>query len=107
MNAWLKQLTEKKRRLDQARPLPPELVKNLDEWYKVELTFTSNAIEGNTLSRAETISIPFADENAKCLTLRKLILYNIFRKMSNEGYTFLYANIVGNCIAETITLCAS
>lgn len=49
-----KQLTSKKQKLDTFRPLPPELVKNLDEWFKVELTFTSNAIEGNTLTRAET-----------------------------------------------------
>ncbi len=47
-------LTQKKQRLDGFRPLPPELVKNLDEWFKVELTYTSNAIEGNTLTRAET-----------------------------------------------------
>lgn len=47
-------LTTKKQRLDAFRPLPPELVKNLDEWFKVELTYTSNAIEGNTLTRAET-----------------------------------------------------
>ncbi len=50
----LSQLTTKKQELDKARPLPPELVKNLDEWFKIELTYTSNAIEGNTLSRAET-----------------------------------------------------
>ncbi len=50
----LRQLTEKKRKLDAARPLPEELIKNLDEWFKVELTYTSNAIEGNTLSRQET-----------------------------------------------------
>lgn len=50
----LQQLTNKKSRLDKLRPLPPELIKNLDEWYKIELTYTSNAIEGNTLTRAET-----------------------------------------------------
>src|SRR3989344_5437444 len=54
MDDILSKLTDKKRRLDHFRPLPPELVKNLDEWFKVELTFTSNAIEGNTLTRAET-----------------------------------------------------
>ncbi len=47
-------LTKKKLALDRLRPLPPALVKNLDDWYRVELTFTSNAIEGNTLSRRET-----------------------------------------------------
>lgn len=47
-------LTEKKNRLDQARPLPDGLVRNLDDWFRVELTYTSNAIEGNTLTRRET-----------------------------------------------------
>lgn len=54
MNDILIRLDSKKQRLDSFRPLPSELVKNLDEWFKVELTFTSNAIEGNTLTRAET-----------------------------------------------------
>lgn len=47
-------LTQKKRRLDQFRPLPPGLVSNLEKWFKVELTYTSNALEGNTLTRQET-----------------------------------------------------
>jgi Fic family protein len=54
MNELLQQLDIKKQRLDSYRPLPPELVKNLDDWFRVELTYTSNAIEGNTLSRQET-----------------------------------------------------
>lgn len=48
------QLSEKKCQLDRFQPLPPELIRNLDEWFKVELTYTSNAIEGNTLTRQET-----------------------------------------------------
>lgn len=47
-------LTAKKRQLDGFRPLPPELVRNLYEWFKVELTYTSNALEGNSLTRRET-----------------------------------------------------
>jgi Fic family protein len=47
-------LAVKKARLDQHRPLPPELVQNLEQWFLVELTYTSNAIEGNTLTRRET-----------------------------------------------------
>ncbi len=47
-------LTVKKNLLDQYRPLPPELVRNLEQWFLVELTYTSNAIEGNTLTRQET-----------------------------------------------------
>ncbi|MEE9355626.1 MAG: Fic family protein [Methylococcaceae bacterium] len=47
-------LRSKKADLDKYRPLPMALVKNLDDWFKVELTYTSNAIEGNTLTRQET-----------------------------------------------------
>lgn len=50
----LKKLTEKKKKLDGFRPLSSALVNNLEEWFKVELTYTSNAIEGNTLTRKET-----------------------------------------------------
>lgn len=47
-------LTRKKRALDGFRPLPPALVRNLEDWFTIELTYTSNAIEGNRLSRRET-----------------------------------------------------
>ena len=47
-------LTDKKKRLDGFRPLPDTLVRNLDDWFRIELTYTSNAIEGNTLTRRET-----------------------------------------------------
>lgn len=47
-------LTQKKRLLDGYRPLPAELARNLEGWFTVELTYTSNAIEGNTLTRRET-----------------------------------------------------
>jgi len=50
----LNRLSKKKERLDLSRPLAPELVRNLEEWFLVELTYTSNALEGNTLSRKET-----------------------------------------------------
>lgn len=49
-----KALSNKKTELDKYRPLPPELITNLEDWFKVELTYTSNAIEGNTLTRQET-----------------------------------------------------
>lgn len=54
MTDVLRTITEKQKKLEAFRPLPIELVKNLDEWFKVELTYTSNAIEGNTLTRQET-----------------------------------------------------
>ncbi|MBU1327425.1 Fic family protein [Patescibacteria group bacterium] len=57
MNGILQRITEKKHKLDTHKPLPAELVKNLEEWLKVELTYSSNAIEGNTLSRIETAEV--------------------------------------------------
>ena len=54
MDDQLQSLTEKKKKLDGFRPLPPDLVKNLNDWFRVELTYTSNGIEGNTLTRSET-----------------------------------------------------
>lgn len=50
----LKDLSKQKKELDRLRPFPKELVRNLDDWFRVELTYTSNAIEGNTLTRQET-----------------------------------------------------
>ncbi len=47
-------LVRKKAELDSYRPLPSDLVVNLEEWFRIELTYTSNAIEGNTLTRRET-----------------------------------------------------
>lgn len=54
MKISLQILEDKKKKLDQYRPLPLDLVKNLEDWFRIELTYTSNAIEGNTLSRPET-----------------------------------------------------
>ena len=43
-----------KERLDSLRPFSQEALAQLESWYDVELTYTSNAIEGNTLTRQET-----------------------------------------------------
>ena len=57
METRLKRITFKKLRLDQARPLPKVVAAQLEEWLRVELTYSSNAIEGNTLTRIETAEI--------------------------------------------------
>lgn len=57
MDNFLYLLTNKKQELDKHKPLTKELVQNLEEWLKVELTYTSNAIEGNTLTRIETAEV--------------------------------------------------
>ena len=53
----LQTINKKKKRLDEYRPLPPELLKNLSEWFKIEFTYSSNGIEGNTLTLRETALI--------------------------------------------------
>lgn len=57
MNTILQRITEKKQKLDSYKPYPVELIKNLEDWLKVELTYSSNAIEGNTLTRIETAEV--------------------------------------------------
>ena len=53
--AALKQTAEdKKAQLDALRPLSPTALENLDHALDLELTYTSNAIEGNALTQIET-----------------------------------------------------
>ncbi len=47
-------IKQKKMLLDKHRPFPESITNNLMGWFKVELAYSSNAIEGNTLSRLET-----------------------------------------------------
>jgi Fic family protein len=54
MEENLARLDEKKAQLDAARPLPSGVVAKLKEYFDVEWTYHSNAIEGNTLTLAET-----------------------------------------------------
>ena len=54
MNELLTAIAAKKERLEQLRPLSGKLLANLEHYYNIELTYTSNAIEGNTLSPVET-----------------------------------------------------
>lgn len=54
LSSTLAEVDTKKARLDALRPLPREFLNSIEEWYDVELTYTSNAIEGNSLTRIET-----------------------------------------------------
>ena len=53
-DAPLTRLDQLKSWLDEFRPLPREVVEELRHFYSVQLTFHSNALEGNTLSQSET-----------------------------------------------------
>ena len=54
MDDVLASIAAKKARLDGLRPLSAEGIAKLEHYYDIELTYTSNAIEGNTLSAVET-----------------------------------------------------
>ena len=56
-NHQLKILDEKKSRLDAHRPLPPAIAAKLAEYFRVDWTYNSNAIEGSTITLAETRAI--------------------------------------------------
>jgi Fic family protein len=54
MDKLLQQIRAQKAELDRLRPLSPGGLVNLEHVHDLELTYTSNAIEGNTLTAAET-----------------------------------------------------
>ena len=47
-------LDKLKNKLDNYRPIPPEIMEFIDKKFKIDWTYNSNAIEGNTLSKQET-----------------------------------------------------
>lgn len=49
-----RRIANKKKKLDEYRPLPPDTVRHLQGDFRVLFTYNSNAIEGNTLTLAET-----------------------------------------------------
>src|SRR5215471_10866958 len=54
MDELLTSIAMRKMQLEELRPLSAKTLANLEHYYDIELTYTSNAIEGNTLSPVET-----------------------------------------------------
>jgi Fic family protein len=57
MDKLLQQIAAKKAELDRLRPRAPRGLRNLEHVHDLELTYTSNAIEGNTLTASETMLV--------------------------------------------------
>jgi Fic family protein len=57
MDTLLNAIAAKKRQLDKLRPLSQGAMLALQKSYDVDLTYTSNAIEGNTLILRETAEV--------------------------------------------------
>src|SRR5450432_882995 len=54
MSVLISRVEQKKAQLDRLRPLSARTLANLEHSHDLELTYTSNAIEGNTLTQIET-----------------------------------------------------
>lgn len=55
--ALVDEITEKKRALDAARPLPLKAVADLADWYEAELTIACLLVEGQRLNRDEVLTV--------------------------------------------------
>ena len=54
MESLLKRIDEYKKIIDNHRPLKPEEIKELDSYFRIGTTYSSNALEGNSLTLSET-----------------------------------------------------
>lgn len=50
----IKEIDELKKKLDKHRPLGQKVLEQLKEYYRIGLTYSSNALEGNSLTETET-----------------------------------------------------
>ena len=69
-------IDENKKAIDTVRPFEGEILRQLREYYRIGLTWTSNALEGNSLTEIETkvllkfVTIhPFIDGNGRVARL--------------------------------------
>lgn len=103
MNDKLKLLLQKKKELDSFRPLPPEQLKNFEEWFDIEYTYTSNAIEGSTLSRSETALVIEKGITVRGKSLREHLeavnhnkAISFVRSLIKKGHQFIDQDDVKN-----------
>ena len=81
----LQRCDELKKKLDALRPFPAETLKSLREYYRVGLTYSSNALEGNSLTESET-KVVIEDG----LTVQGKPLHDIYEALGHaEAYDHL------------------
>lgn len=54
LNQLLERIDANRQRVKERHPLTPAEIKELDQYYKIGITYSSNALEGNALTLAET-----------------------------------------------------
>lgn len=87
LKAQLQEISDLKAKLATLRPLSSEQVKTLDQQVRIEHVWSSNAIEGNTLSLYETASILNTG-----MTTRGVSVKDILEALDlNEAYEYMLA----------------
>ena len=95
------QADENNRILSAYRPLPPETLKSLREYYRVGLTYTSNALEGNSLTESET-KVVIEDG----LTIEGKPLRDHYEAVGHaKAYDYIYNITEKEGVAEEDILC--
>lgn len=79
-------IDQKLRRLQSLRPLPPPAVRKLKEQFEIEMTYNSNAIEGNSLTLKETYLVIHEGLTIKGKPLKD----HLEAKDHHEALEFLY-----------------
>jgi len=80
-------LKENLKKLNNLRPLSPSLLKKLRERFSIEMTYNSNAIEGNTLTLKETYWVIQEGLTVKGKSMRD----HLEAKNHKEALDYLYA----------------
>jgi Fic family protein len=96
MNTLFKDIDQHQKRINAMRPLPKELVTQIQAYYKVGLTYSSNALEGNSLTETET-KVILEDG----ITIGGKPLKDHYEALGHaEAYDFLYTLAKAKSIAE-------
>jgi Fic family protein len=92
----IKEIDELKRRIDKHRPLSKQALEQLKEYYRIGLTYSSNAIEGNSLTETET-KIVIEDG----ITIGGKPMKDHYEAMGHsEAFSFLYELAKNKAITE-------
>lgn len=84
------------RKLASMRPLPPETIQSLKDYYRIGLTYSSNALEGNSLTESET-KIVIEDG----LTIEGKPLHDIYEAVGHaKAYDYIYQITSGKELQE-------
>jgi len=96
MKELLNKIDELKKQIDNFRPLKKSEIIQLKQFYQIGLTYSSNALEGNSLTETET-KIVVEDG----LTIGGKPLKDIFEAQGHsDAFNFMYSLIDNNKITE-------